>query len=207
VRIIVPSFSVLNDIAKTLQSQFISALTSAPDIDFPVTTETLTLDPPSEGLGSEVVASLYLYHVDIDPHLMNRRRISDPEDPSLMIKPPLPLQLKFLFVPLDSEADNNQLMMGRILQHFHDNPVFRPTPGTPLAISRGGAPEEIRVRFDFAPYSDLATLWSGFNRPFRLSAGFMVEIVTLDSGAAALPVPRTTEVIGKTEVKLREQDA
>ena len=98
-------------------------------------------------------------------------------------------------------------MLGRILQHFHDNPVFRPAPGTPLAQSRGGAPEDFRVRNDLAPYSELANLWSGLAQPYRLSAGFLVEIVTLDSGAAALPVPRTGEILGKTEAKVLEEDS
>lgn len=202
-----PSFSGLNDIAKELQSQVISALVSASDIDFTISTDTLVLAPPSSDLDEGVRACLYLYHVDIDPHMRNRRLLSDAVDPTLMIKPPLPLQLRFLFVPLDGEEDNNQLMLGRVLQHFHDTPTFRPAPGSPLAVSRGGAPEEIRVRHDLAPHQELATLWSGFAQPFRLSAGLLAEIVTLDSGKAAMQVPRVGEMLGAASAKSLEEEA
>lgn len=202
-----PSFSGLNDIAKELQSQTISALVSAADIDFTISTETLVLASPSSDLDDGVRACLYLYHVDIDPHLRNRRWMADPVDPTLMIKPPLPLQLRFLFVPVDAEEDNNQLMLGRVLQHFHDSPTFRPAPGSPLAISRGGAPEDIRVRPDLASHQDLATLWSGFAQPFRLCAGLLAEIVTLDSATAAMQVPRVGEMLGAADGKNLEEDA
>lgn len=202
-----PSFSVLNNVAKELQAQFVTALATAPDIDFSVTAETLVLAPPSADLAAEVVAALYLYHVDIDPHLRNQRLMADAADPTLMIKPPLPLQLRFLFVPLDGEEDNNQLMLGRILQHFHDNPTFRPAPGSALAETRGGAPEDIRVRYDLAPYQDLANLWSGLSQPYRLSAGFLVEIITLDSGKAAARVPRLSETLGVIEARELGEEA
>ncbi|KGK41336.1 hypothetical protein LH51_15550 [Nitrincola sp. A-D6] len=146
-----------------------------------MTAETLPLAPPSDELSSDVVAVLYLYHIEIDPHLRNRKLIPDSADPSLMIKPPLPLQLRFLFVPLSTDDDRNQLMLGRVLQHFHDTPSFRPIPGSPLGTSRGGAPAQLRVRFDLTSYQDLAQLWSGLSRPFRLSAGLLVDIVTIDS--------------------------
>lgn len=193
-----PSFSVLNDVAKELQAQFIDALSSAPDIDFTVDTNSLVLNPPANDLPASVFASLYLYHVDIDPHLRNRLFIADTIDPTQMIRPPLPLQLRFLFVPLSTDEDNNQLMLGRALQHFHDNPTFQPLPSSALGASRGGAPEEIRVRPDLSSTQELATLWSGFSHPYRLSVGFMVEIVALDSGAPAVEVPRVDELFGVT---------
>ena len=194
-----PRFSALNDIARTLQAQILHSLSSAPDIDFPVTAETVPLAPPSDDLASEVVAVLYLYHIEIDPHQRNRKLISDPADPSLMIKPPLPLQLRFLFVPLATDDERNQLMLGRVLQHFHDSPSFRPMPESPLGTSRDGAPTQLRVRFDLTSYQDLAQLWSGLSRPFRLSAGLLVDIVTIDSALAAEDVPRTGSMVGVTE--------
>jgi hypothetical protein len=186
-----PSFSVLHDISTTLQSQIVAALNSAPDISFDVTTDTLSLSPPSDDLEVGTVAVLYLYHVSIDPHLRNQQPIPDAGNPSLFIRPPLPLMLKYLFVPLDAEEENNQLMLGRVLQHFHDAPTIRPIPGSPLATSRGGLPDHLRVRPDFAGFEALSPLWSALARPFRLSAGFMVDIVGVDSAEPATVAPRT----------------
>ncbi len=202
---VMPGFSVLNDIAKAVQSQIVTALNAAPDIDFDLDETTVILAPPSDSVAADVVATLYLYHVDVDPHLRNRRLIPA-SDPTLMIKPPLPLQLRFLFVPRDTDEDHNQLMLGRVLQHFHDFPTFKPAPGSPLAKSRGGAPEELRVRYDLASYQDLANLWSGFSQPYRLSAGLLVEIATLDSGKAAEQMPRVGEMFGSTTIKPVEAD-
>lgn len=191
-----PGFSSLNDIAITLQTQILHALSSAPDIDFPVTADTLPLAPPSDDLASEVVAVLYLYHIEIDPHLRNRKLMPDSADPSLMTRPPLPLQLRFLFVPVASDDGTNQLLLGRVLQHFHDTPSFRPLPGSPLESHRGEASPQFRVRFDLTSYQDLAQLWSGLSQPFRLSAGFLVDVVTIDSALTAEEVPRAGSMIG-----------
>ncbi|MEL7097499.1 MAG: DUF4255 domain-containing protein [Pseudomonadota bacterium] len=193
-----PSFSVLNSIAKELQAQIVEALNTAPDVDFDVDDKSIILLRPASDLPAEVMASLYLYHVDVDPHLRNRRRIPDAVDPVQMVRPPLPLQLRFLFVPVMTDEAKNQMMLGRVLQHFHDVPTFRPLPGSELDVSRGGAPEEIRVRHDFIPVQELANLWSGLSYAMRLSAGLMVEIVTLDSGAPSVVIPRVDEVFGVT---------
>lgn len=196
-----PRFSALNDIARVLQAQIVNTLSSAPDIDFPVTSETVPLAPPSDDLASEVVAILYLYHIEIDPHQRNRKLIPDASDPSLMIKPPLPLQLRFLFVPLAPDDETNQLMLGRVLQHFHDHPNFQPMPGTSLGSSRGEGASQLRVRFDLTTYQDLSQLWSSLSRPFRLSAGLLVDVVSIDSGLAAENIPRTGSIVGLTRDK------
>lgn len=180
-----PSFSVLNDISKELQSQVVAALSSAPDAGLDVDETTLVLGPPSSDLGEDVLGVIYLYHVEIDPHLRNQPRLPDLEDSAQSIRPPLPLQLRYLFVPLAAEEEKNQLMLGRVLQHFHDAPTFRPVPGSALARSRGGVPPSLRVRPDLAGFEALSNLWSALARPFRLSAGFMVDIVAVDSAKPA----------------------
>lgn len=198
-----PRFSVLHDISRALQSQIIGALGSAPDVSFDADDTTIVLQPPSEGLGTDVQAALYLYHIAIDPHLRNQQRLPDGADPSLFIRPPLPLQLRYLFVPLGEVEADNQLLLGRVLQHFHDAPTFRPAPGSPLAVNRGGVPETLRVRVEFAGFEALSQLWSALSRPFRLSAGFMVDIAALDSAAGSQAIPRvaqTATTTGRKEV-------
>ena len=193
-----PDFSAINGIATALQAQCVASLNSASEINFTVSSDSFVLGPPSRNLASSVVSCLYLYHAGIDPHLRNQRMFSAPAEPSLMISPPLPLQRRFLLVPRHSDEDNHQLILGRILQHFHDAPVFRPTPGSALASSRGENIEKIRVRHDQASYQDLATLWSGLAEPYRLSAGFIVDTITIDSAKPSEPVARVDEILGAT---------
>lgn len=198
-----PRFSVLHDISRALQAQIIGALATAPDVSFDADDTTIVLSPPSEALGAEVQAALYLYHIAVDPHLRNQQRLPDGADPSLFIRPPLPLQLRYLFVPLGAVEADNQLLLGRVLQHFHDVPTFRPAPGSPLAENRGGVPDTLRVRSDFAGFEALSQLWSALSRPFRLSAGFMVDIAAVDSATAAQAMPRvaqTATATGRKEV-------
>lgn len=189
-----PSFSVLLDISQELQAQVIAALESVSDADLSASTSTILLSPPSGDLPDAAAAILYLYHIAIDPYLRNQRLLADAVDPSLFIRPPLPLQLRFLFVPLTKKEDTNQLMLGRVIQHFHDQPTFRPTPGSALATNRGGVPEMIRVRPDFMGFEPLSQLWTAFSRPFRLSAGFLVDIAAVDSGEPA----QSTTRVGKS---------
>ena len=186
-------FSVLHDISRALQLQVIAALVAAPDASFGADDSTIVLKPPSDKLGASTKAVLYLYHIAIDPHLRNQSRLPDTTDPTLFIRPPLPLHLRYLFVPVSEDEETNQLMLGRVLQHFHDEPTFRPVPGSALATNRGGVPETIRVRPDLAGLDVLSPLWSAFSRPFRLSAGFIVDVAAVDSGAAAQITPRVSQ--------------
>lgn len=186
-----PSFSVLNDISAVLKQQVLTSLATAPDISFEVTNTNLLLSPPSGDLPSGALAVLYLFHVSVDPHLRNQPKLPNPDAEAEFIRPPLPLQLKYLFVPVDDEEENNQIMLGRVLQHFHDAPTFIPEPGTPLATHRGGVPPRIRVQPDLTSYEVLSNLWSAFAQPFRLSAAFQVDVIAIDSAVAPVVTPRT----------------
>lgn len=196
-------FSALYDVSRALQLQVVSSLSAAPDAGFDATDTNIVLKPPSDGLATSVKAVLYLYHIGIDPHLRNQPRLPEPGDPAQFIRPPLPLHLRYLFVPLTDDEEANQLMLGRVLQHFHDAPSFRPAPGTALATNRGGVPPTIRVRPDLIGFETLAQLWTALSRPYRLSASFLVEVAAIDSGAPA----QTTQRVGQTATSTRQKVA
>jgi len=189
-------FSALNDVSKLLQKHCIDALNAAVEIGFSASTDSFVLAPPSGDLGADVIASLYLYHVGLDPHKRNLGVHFDPINHELAVPGSLPLKLNFLIVPLHSDEDNNQLLLGRILQQFHDHPVLTPAPGTPLDQSRVGPADQIRVRLDLGSHQELAALWSGLARPFRLSAGLVVDIVSIDSARPSERMPRVQDVVG-----------
>ncbi len=88
-----------------------------------------------------------------------------------------------------------------MLQHFPDAPLFRPAPGSALAESRGGLPDRLRVRPDLAGFEALSALWSALARPYRLSAGFLVDVAGVDSGLPAQATPRVGETFAATRPK------
>ncbi len=116
------AFSIVHDISIELQSQIADALRNAPDVNFDIGpgVEKISLISPGGKPPTDTVASLYLYHVDIDKHLRNQKPLPDPANDRQFRRPPLPLQLRYLFTPIGEDEPTNQLVLGRVLQHFHD---------------------------------------------------------------------------------------
>lgn len=195
-------FTVIQDVSALLRGRIFSALSSAPGVDFQLTDEAtnLTLSPPGEESDGHV-ASLYLYHIEHERHLRNQRPLPDRSDPSRVRKPPLPLQLRYLLTPTDSEETNNQLLLARVLQDFYDEPTV-PAPGDEPRDSFGGASPELRVLSETPSIEQLTQIWNALSQPFRLSLVLLVEVVAIDSGRPAELVPRverTHSVVGPKE--------
>ena len=192
------SFSVIHDVGIELRRQIYDALASAPDVGFSLSdlTTAIVLSAPGE-TAEGARASLYLYHVDIDKHLRNQRPLPDPDQPDGFRRPPLPLQLRYLLTPIDESEPNNHMLLGRVIQHFHDHPSIDALDGTPLGDSFGGASPQLRVRPDLLSMEQLAQIWNAFSTPYRLSIALLVEVVAVDSGRPPRRVPRVVEnVVG-----------
>lgn len=174
------SYSIIERVTEELRNQIFTALAEAPDTDFSLSdaSSTISLAPPGEDHGSQVVVCLYLYHVS--PQQRPRNPMPLRSGPGEERHPPLPLQLRYLVMPVDSET-NNQLMMGRILQHFHDHPVMESVVGEPLDNSFGKARDQIRISLDEIPQEQVSQLWNAFSQPMRLATTLKVEGVAIDS--------------------------
>jgi hypothetical protein len=194
------SFSIVHDISIELQSQIVLSLKNAPDVDFDVDNgaEKISLVSPGAEIADNTVASLYLYHLDIDKFQRNQRLLPDGSSESGFRRPPLPLQLRYLFTPVDDDEATNHLVLGRVLQHFHDNPEFSTLSGVPIGNSFGGASREVRVRPDMLSLEQLTQMWSAFSAPYRTAVSFLVEVVAIDSGQPPIEIVRTGEVIPAT---------
>ena len=191
------AFSIVHDISIELQSQIADALRNTPDVNFDIGPgiEKISLISPGGKPPTDTVASLYLYHVDIDKHLRNQKPLPDPANDRQFRRPPLPLQLRYLFTPIGDDEPTNQLVLGRVLQHFHDNPVCSTLAGLPIGPSFGGASREVRIRPDMLSLEQLSQMWSAFSSPFRAAVAFLIEVAAIDSAEAPSEVPRTAEVI------------
>lgn len=80
----------------------------------------------------------------------------------------LPVRLWFLITPFALNPQNDNLLLGTVMQILHDKPVI------PFGAGPGGS---LRVEFNSLSVSDLASLWSSLGVPFRLSATYQVSIV------------------------------
>ncbi|WP_224824359.1 DUF4255 domain-containing protein [Cognatishimia sp. MH4019] len=189
-------YNVILDISRELRQQIVTSLQTAPNDTFELSgTDAITLRPPVEGLPDGLVASLFLYHIEIDGGLRNQMPLPDRTNPNRSFKPPLPVSLSYMFTPLGTGEETNQSIIGRILQHFHDYPTLSTLEGTPVGDSRGAAAPELRVRHDVMAMDQLTNIWSAFSQPFRLSIGFEVEVVAVDSGLPPRITPRVDEMV------------
>lgn len=198
-------FSILHDVSQELRAQIFAALDSAPDVNFPLTTPAanIALSPPNDTTDAGTLASLYLYHVDIDRHLRNQWPLPDPGRPDAFRLPPLPLQLRYLLTPVDEDELNNQLLLGRAIQHFHDAPNLATLDGAAIGDSFGGASPELRVRPDLLSMEQLSQVWSAFSTPYRLSVTLLVEVVAVDSARPPRRAPRVGETLVAAGLKER----
>ncbi|MDL0433538.1 Pvc16 family protein [Marinobacter sp. TBZ242] len=174
------NYTIIERVSEELRRQIFSALDEAPDTEFSVTdaATNIALEPPGENLNNQVVVSLYLYHISQQQRPRNPMPLRSGAGEEK--HPPLPLQLKYLLLPVDNET-NNQLMLGRILQHFHDHPVLESIAGEALDSSFGREQDQIRVIAEDIPLEQLTQLWNAFSQPMRLATMLRVDGVAIDS--------------------------
>jgi len=187
------SYSVLSDVSGALHDQIVAAIETMSDDRFgqPVQPEHVVAESPAADLPSGAVASLYLYHVGIDGNLRSQPLLPDPDDPARQWLPPLPLELRFLFVPLLGEEETNLLVLGRVVQHFVDNPTF----ASPF-VSRHSASSRLRVQIETPTLTEVTQLWSALSTSFRLSVVLTVHGAAIESGRSAHRRPRVVEMVG-----------
>ena len=113
-----------------------------------------------------------------------------------------PIKLCYLITPLEREEDQNQLMLGRIIQRFHDQPVLESLGGTPLDNSHGGNSPEMRITFEALSMEELSHIWNALRTNYRLSTAYSVHVVTVDSAQAIAEAKRV--VSAHTVVGVKE---
>ncbi len=187
------SYGIIRDITQEMRRRIHAALVSAPDDDFGLSTpETdITLSAPDNDLTGSPRLSIYLYHIEQNGHLRNQPRLA--AGPNGLRFPPLSVQFRYLITPLDDDEDQNHLMLGRILQHFHDEPVIASLNGTPFDDSFGANSPELRIAFETLTPDQLAQVWHALDAGYRLSIAYLVRIVTIDSAQGITDAKRVVE--------------
>jgi hypothetical protein len=140
--------------------------------------------------------NLFLYHTEYDAAWRNMD-LPRQGRPGEKLPPVLPLNLLYL-VTVYAENDNEliaQVLLGNAMRVLHDHPVLgRSEIETALAEAELDQQVE-NVRVTAQPFSveQLSSIWSGFQSEYRLSAGYKVGVLLIESArqvTAPLPVLR-----------------
>lgn len=198
------AFTVLNDVTLELRQRFFDALATAPGVtlNFTDMAVNIPLTAPQENSDASERLSLYLYHVNINNALRNQKLLAQPGRDDELRLPPLPLELRFLLTPIDEE-DNNQLILGRLIQFIYDNPSIETLDGVAIGDSFGGGSSELRMTPDLLNVEQLSQIWNAFNQPYRLSISIQVDVVAVDSAKQPVVAPRVVQAIAASGTKQR----
>jgi hypothetical protein len=125
--------------------------------------------------------SVWMYRVIRDADRLN---IPNPRiNPRQSRFPALPLRLHYLVTPFvragqANSAELEQLILGRVMQTFHDHARFR---GADLEGALAGSAQEFQVSLESLLLEDIARVWNALNQPYQLSVSYEVAIVNIDS--------------------------
>lgn len=145
--------------------------------------------------------SMWLYRLIRDEQTLNRpaRRLA----PNLIRHHPLPVRLHYLMTPIITgqsaipAPETEQLIIGRVLQTFHDEPLIS---GTDLAGSYAGTGVELAVRLETLGLDETSRIWEGLERSYQLSISYEVAIVVVESDLA--PITITPVAIAKPQIAI-----
>jgi hypothetical protein len=104
-------------------------------------------------------------------------------------KPPLALNLYYALTPYAEDKIDEHRVLGEAMRIFYDHAIVT------APLLRGGlehSTEELKI--DLCPFTleELSRIWFSVNQPYRLSVGYGVRIVLIDSSIER-SVQRVTE--------------
>ncbi len=194
------SFNNINGASKTLANRIWNAfkddkqtsviIRNPEQINFLSPKDAAELKPPQ--------ISVYLYNVT---ELASMRNQPTPtQNPS---KPPLYLNLRYLITPITQNGENDQIVLGKIMQLFHETPIIR---GSNLQGSISEAGEDLKVVPDALSVDELSKIWGMLLAPYRLSVGYSVYPVKIEDTVKpdtkpSIVVTKPPRVVTKAPVK------
>ncbi|MCA1994892.1 MAG: DUF4255 domain-containing protein [Coleofasciculus sp. S288] len=193
----------LRDISNYLRQLLLDGLSGDDAIASDISVESISLDSParladnggSNAEMSQPILSLYLYQVLPNGQLNNQALI--PSGMGEQYYPPLSLNLYYLLTPLGATPDADLLVLGRAMQVFAAYPIVRANfldsqlrPNSP----------EVRLTLNPLNLEEMTRIWNAFNQPYRLSACYQVQAVSIDS----IRVPETAKPVREQLVDIHQ---
>jgi hypothetical protein len=131
--------------------------------------------------------SVWLYRVTRNEFVRNsppsRRAINQLE------RQPFPVDLHYLLSFFMPDIRDEQLLLGGVLQLFHDFPVLR---GTDLRGSLTGEDSEYKIHFETLTLEELTRVWNALQQPYRTSISYLVQIIEIESALDPVQIQPVT---------------
>jgi Pvc16 N-terminal domain len=175
----VSDYTGLREASVTLQARLTQAFIADPQLNGLFTAQGFTVslkspkemrtgNPPKKGL------SVWLYQIERSAELTNRPtvRIS----PTELRRPPLPMNLHYLFTPIADRTETEQLILGKVLQVLNDGTTVEPDPARPELR------EALRISLETLDLESITRVWTALEAPYELCMSYLVHVVDIESG-------------------------
>jgi len=178
--------TAIGDVTQTLQDLLTSQQNPADLFDVSLNSPAEeTLDPNT----TRPKVNLFLFRVTENPFIQNQDWI--PDGLSNLEFPPLAVNLFYVLTPFAENKLDEHRVLGEAMRIFHDNGVVQ-APN--LRGSLENTAEEIKIDLVQLAVEDLTRIWTALAKPYRLSVGYEVRTVMVDSSVAR-PVGRATSIV------------
>ena len=178
-------FTALRAVSITLRDLLVQEITHSANPHTQVSGTEILLESPKEVRREKRKGiSLWLYMIRREPDTLNRP-LEHPT-PSLVHRRPLPLTLHYLVTAMHDHPEDEQVLLGRVAQVFHDHAIL--TAGD-LRDTLTGEDLELRVVLDAPTLEELARVWDALNESYQLSIAYTVQVVSIDSDVDAAMRP------------------
>jgi len=176
-------FTALRAVSLTLQALLDAEITQSSDPQIKGVNVHL-LSPKLAREKDKTGVSLWLYRLQREPDTLNRPL--ERSGPSQLRYRPLPLTLHYLVCAIFDEPKDEQAVLGKVVQVFHDHAILR---GALLKDSLQGEDDELRLVLEALTLEELARVWDSLNEPYQLSLSYALQVVEIDSDRDAVQQP------------------
>jgi hypothetical protein len=171
----VPDSGVISDVSNTLVT-FINA--AAPLANLTGQAELNDLSDLTKTASSLPTLSIFLFEVMEDSSARNEPRVRRTQkNPVVIQKPPMALQLNYLFTPWTGVADTDQKWLGFLLRLFYEQAILS---GPVLQGGLQGSSSSLKVTLHTLTLEERTRIWLALTRPYRTSLSYGVRVVNID---------------------------
>jgi hypothetical protein len=182
----VSDYTAIADVGEALVRVLWEEIQLDPQVSLLIDNENrISLRSPKElAEDNSVRLSLYLYRIVEDAYLKNQYMTVG--DGRRLRVAPLALDLFYLVTPLVGTPREQQIVLGKLMEVFHDRALLE---GTDLSTAMANAGEEIRVVLNPVSLEENTRVWQALEMSYRLSVCYVVRVVLVDSRRSGARTP------------------
>jgi len=169
------SYTNLSSASKTLASRIWVGIKDDKQLSKIIRSpEQISFLSPQDAQTKSAQISVFLYNVTELTSMRNQPQPQSPGDPRTLLY----LSLRYLITPLTKNVEDDQIILGKIMQLFAETPVLR---GSSLQGSLKEAGDDLRIMLDELSVDDLNKLWAMLLAPYKFCVSYTVHPVRIES--------------------------